>query len=268
MGAARALPMNHGISVIHRAKSAFSSVLLWSGLWILLVAFHAPPLTGPVVDQADMISPEARSQLTMALKALYDRGGTQIAVLTLPQLDGLSIEQASIAVADFWKLGREHKDDGILLLIARQERAIRIEVGRGREGDLTDLHARRIIDNVMVPRFRAGDVDGAIIAGVKAVVGRTDPGVDLDGLAELSETSSRGSRGRGSGFVFLLIVVVVILKMMDGGSGGPPFRRRRSWSLGSSSYGSYKGRNGNLGGSGGWSGGGGGFSGGGASGRW
>lgn len=250
-----------------RIKNKPLILVLW--LFCALTAFVVPPLTGPVMDQAGMLASATQQTLDGALRHLYDQGGTQIVVFTVPRLGGESIEQVSIQITDQWKLGRQGKDDGVLILVARDERAIRIEVGRGREGDLTDAHARRIIDEVMVPRFRAGDVDGGVVAGVRAVVGRTDPGADLDAFGQVT-AMRRGSRrsGGGSWLLFLLILTAILIKMMGGGGGrGTPLGRRRTWPIGSGG-GWSSGGGGWSSGGGGWSGGGGGFSGGGASGRW
>jgi uncharacterized protein len=247
--------------------AAFKLRLAAIGIFCLVLCggFVVPPLTGPVMDQAQMLNSITRETLDSALRRLYDSGGTQVVVLTVPSLEGETVEQASIQTTDKWRLGRQGKDDGILILIAQKERAIRIEVGRGREGDLTDLHARRIIDELMVPRFRAGDVDGGVVAGVRAVVGRTDPGVDLDAFGRVKSVPRRSERRGGGGlWLFLLIIVVFFLFSKGGGGPGSPFGRRRTWSSGSGGFGGWGGGSGG----GGWSGGGGGFSGGGASGRW
>ncbi len=256
-------------SAIARWK-LFSRLVGLCSLVFLLGGFTTPSLTSPVVDQAGMLTVQTRQKLDAALRQLYDQGGTQVVVLTVPSLDGEPIEQVSIKVTDEWKLGRKGQDDGVLILMARDERAVRIEVGRGREGDLTDAHARRIVDDVMVPRFRAGDIDGGVIAGVRAVVGRTDPGADLDAFGQVTQTRRGSHRGGGSWLLFLLVLTVIIIKMMGGGGGsGTPFGRRRTWPVSSGGQGGWGGGGGGWsGGDGGWSGGGGGFSGGGASGRW
>jgi uncharacterized protein len=219
--------------------------------------FRVPPLRGPVNDTAGMLSAEARRNLESALRALHEEGGTQLAILTLPSLSGLSIEQASIRVVDQWKLGTEKQDDGILLLIAREEREMRIEVGQGLEGVVTDAYARRIIDEDMVPLFRAGDVDSGVILGVFQIARLTDPEVDLrphlEGSLHLRTAGQHRSRGQGAIPIFGLLVLLPLMVMRMGLFGSVPYYRRRR---------------GYYWGGGGFGGGGGGFSGGGASGGW
>ena len=137
------------------------------------VCIHAqevPFLTGRVVDLADLLSPTDAAALEARLAAFEDDVGSQLVVLTVPSLDGAPIEDYAIRVAEAWKLGREGIDDGVLLLIARDERRMRLEVGYGLEGSLTDARARRILDHVITPRFRAGDFAGGVRDGMDAVM--------------------------------------------------------------------------------------------------
>jgi len=231
--------------------------------------FVVPPLTGPVVDTAHLLEPQSETFLSQRLRALREQGGSQIVVLTVDELHGLPIEQASIQVTDAWKLGSATKDNGILLLIAAKERAVRIEVGQGLEGQLTDAYSRRIIDRVIVPRFRASDIDGGVIAGVGAILQYTDPDFVFGG--EPQPDASR--RGWSMPFLIWLVIFVFIwLRSLSGGGPGGGLRSgyRRSgptsWGGGGFGGGGFSG-GGGFGG-GGFSGGGGGFSGGGASGRW
>ena len=136
-------------------------------------AFDVPQLQGYVNDYADMISPSVRAQLGSELKAFEQTDSTQIVILTIPSLEGEPIEDVGIKVADAWKIGQKNKDNGVIFLVAKQERKIRIEVGRGLEGRLTDLLSGRIIDLVVKPRFKRGDFDGGFIAGVQALVDAT-----------------------------------------------------------------------------------------------
>ncbi|MEN9835559.1 MAG: hypothetical protein RL011_1752, partial [Pseudomonadota bacterium] len=142
--------------------------------------FVVPPLSAPVVDAAQILAPQTVQRLGVVLRTLRDQGGSQVAVLTVPELGGLTIEQASIQVADAWKLGSATKDNGVLLMIAAAERAVRIEVGQGLEGQLTDAHSRRIIDRVMLPYFKNGDYDSGVIAGVVAILQHSDPDFRMD----------------------------------------------------------------------------------------
>ena len=132
-----------------------------------LFAFDVPRLSSPVVDNGGFLSRAAEQQLTSALIQIKKQGGgTEIAVLTVEDLEGTTIEQASIQVVDQWKLGDETKDNGVLLMIAKKERKIRIETGQGVEGALPDAYAKRIIDESMTPLFRSGNVEQGVLMGV------------------------------------------------------------------------------------------------------
>ena len=132
-----------------------------------------PRLQGYVNDYAGMISPSARSKIEQGLRAFEQSDSTQIVILTIPSLEGENIEEFGIKVGETWKIGQQVKDNGILFIVSKQERKIRIEVGRGLEGKLTDLMSGRIIDRVIKPRFSAGDFDGGFIAGVSSVIDAT-----------------------------------------------------------------------------------------------
>ncbi len=133
-------------------------------------ALDVPPLRGYVNDYANMMSGQTRAKLEGELKAFERSDSTQLVVLTIPSLQGEALEEFSIKVAEAWKIGQKGKDNGIILLVASQERRIRIEVGRGLEGRLTDLTAGRIIDLAIKPRFKRGDYDGGFTAGIHALV--------------------------------------------------------------------------------------------------
>lgn len=134
-------------------------------------AADVPFLTGRVVDNAEIISPDVRERLTRALKDYEDKTGAQIAVLTVPTLGGDSVEDYAVHVFQEWKLGQKGKDNGVLVLVAPKDRKMRIEVGYGLEGSLTDVAASRIIRNVMTPRFKDNDYDKGIEDGVTAIIG-------------------------------------------------------------------------------------------------
>jgi uncharacterized protein len=136
----------------------------------LAVALDVPPLTGRVVDLAHILSTDDVDRLTAKLKAHAEQTGNQVAVLTLPSLEGEALEPYSHRVATVWKLGQKGTDNGVLLLVALKERKVRIEVGYGLEGTLTDLRSAHIIREEIVPRFRAGDMPGGIAAGVAAII--------------------------------------------------------------------------------------------------
>ena len=124
-----------------------------------------PQLTGRVVDRTSTLSAEQIAALDATLKAFEDRKGSQIAVLIVPTTSPETIEQFAIRLADAWKIGRKTIDDGAILVIAKDDRSLRIEVGYGLEGVLTDVTAKRIIDEIIVPKFRTGDFAGGIVDG-------------------------------------------------------------------------------------------------------
>lgn len=145
--------------------------LLWALLlpsWIM--ALEVPRLTARVNDYAAILSPSTVLQLEGALQAFETDQSTQIVVLTIPSLEGEVLEEYSIRVAEQWKIGRKDVDNGAILLIARNERKLRIEVGYGLEGSLTDLISGRIIRDVIVPRFKQGNFDQGVIDGVSAIM--------------------------------------------------------------------------------------------------
>jgi uncharacterized protein len=133
-----------------------------------------PPLSGRVVDQTGTLSSGDIAALTQTLKDLETRKGSQVAVLIVPTTQPETIEQYSIRVAEAWKVGRKKIDDGALLVIAKNDRKLRIEVGYGLEGALNDVTAKRIIDEVITPKFRSGDFAGGISAGIDRIVGVID----------------------------------------------------------------------------------------------
>lgn len=148
-------------------------ILLLCSLPFSAHSLDVPRLQGYVNDEAGMISPSAKSKIEDELRAFEQSDSTQIVILTVPSLEGENIEEFSIRVAEAWKIGQQQKDNGILLIVSKQERKIRIEVGRGLEGKLTDLMAGRIIDQVIKPRFKQGDFDGGFITGTSTLIGAT-----------------------------------------------------------------------------------------------
>ena len=134
------------------------------------LALDVPPLEDRVNDYANMLSPATKRQIDGVLQHLEASDGTQIVVLTVPSLEGDSLEDFSIRVAEQWRIGQKDLDNGAILLIAKADRKLRIEVGYGLEGRLTDLMAGRIIANVIVPRFKNGQIDQGVIEGVQAMV--------------------------------------------------------------------------------------------------
>ena len=129
-----------------------------------------PLLSGRVTDNAGILSAETVSRLTALLKQHEDSTSNQVAVLTIASLDGEVLESFSMRVAETWKLGRKEHDNGVLLLVVRDDRKVRIEVGRGLEGNLPDITCGLIIRKVIAPRFRDGDYDAGVNAGVDAIL--------------------------------------------------------------------------------------------------
>ncbi len=132
-------------------------------------ALEVPYLAGRVNDQAGLLDDAFESQLDEQLRQLEDGTGAQVVVLTVPSLEGDPIEDFSMRVAETWKLGQKGVDNGVLIVIARDERRVRIEVGYGLEPVLTDALSGRIIDSLMTPKFRAGDFDGGVADAVGAI---------------------------------------------------------------------------------------------------
>jgi uncharacterized protein len=231
-------------------------------------AAPTPPLTGPVVDAAGLLDRTAAARLAeLSERARAESGGrgVQLQYLLVRSLDGEAIEDYSMRVAEAWKLGTKGPDNGVLVTVALEDRAVRIEVGGGIEGGLTDAQSSRIIRATIVPAFREGRFGdglyeagtqilgalGALPSGVVARPVRARPGTHISSLAVLG--------------LFLLVFVFRAL------SGFGPRRRRSLWFGGGPFLGGggrWGGGGWGGGGGGGWSGGGGGFSGGGASGRW
>jgi len=135
-----------------------------------LFALEVPPLEGRVNDYANMISPAVRAQIEDKLAALEASDSTQVAVLTIPSLQGEDLEGFSIKVAEAWKIGTKENDNGAILLVSKEDRAVRIEVGYGLEGRLTDLISGRIVDRIIVPNFKEGRFDQGFSEGVDAII--------------------------------------------------------------------------------------------------
>jgi uncharacterized protein len=158
---------------MNAARASLLALLLcWA--FAALADVAVPPLSGRVVDQTGTLSSGDIDSLTQSLKALELRKGSQVAVLIVPTTQPETIEQYSIRVAEAWKIGRRKIDDGALLVVAKNDHKLRIEVGYGLEGSLTDVTSRRIIDEVITPRFRSGDFAGGISAGVARIIGVID----------------------------------------------------------------------------------------------
>ena len=214
----------------------------------------APPLERPIIDQTESLANEDIDRIAQLINAERQKKSFQIGVLMIPTLGSDdSLEEYSLKVARQWGIGDKKKSNGILLLIAKNDRKMRIEVGNGMEGLLTDARASQIIRNTIAPKFRSGDYAGGVEAGVKRIIdaaeGRNLSDNDIDGESIVSML-----------FIVIFITIIVIAILKGNGSNG---RRRRYWWF---AGGSDSGSSGSS--SSGGSFGGGGFSGGGASGGW
>ena len=154
---------------MNAARASILALLLcWAGAALALVA--VPPLSGRVVDQTGTLAASDIASLTQTLSELETKKGSQVAVLIVPTTDGEAIEQYALRVAEAWKIGRKKIDDGALLVIAKNDRRLRIEVGYGLEGALTDATSKRIIDEDITPKFKSGDFGGGVAAGIDKMV--------------------------------------------------------------------------------------------------
>lgn len=242
-----------------KSKFFFISIFLLSQLAFAQVATNstAVPTVNEVVDSASML--KNPNQIRTAIRRIYLAGGPQLAVLTVKNLVNTSLEQYSIQVVDEWKLGDKEKDDGVLLLVVKDSRQIRIEVGRGLEGSLTDAKSSDVISQTMRPLFKKGKFDSGILSGIAHILEITHPDLDLGVRRQRSSPNNKEQ------LVKLLIFVVFILVIIFNNSS------RSNLPPGSSSNHRWGDRSGYWhggGGRGGFGGGGGGFSGGGSSGGW
>ncbi len=222
-----------------------------------LFALDVPKATGYVNDRAGILSPATRLKLEHFLQGFEQSDSTQIVVFTIPTLEDEALDGYALKVAETWGIGQQGRDNGALLLIAQQERKMRIEVGYGLEGRLTDLLAGRIIDNEITPRFKAGDFDGGIIAGVAAMAEA------VRGEYQGTGTTGKKKKRHPLGSLALLLFLGPGLMLLGGPRRGVHGHRRSGLWIGGPPFGGGGGFGG-----GGFGGGGGGFGGGGASGGW
>ena len=254
-------------------RGLWFALLLWAGLGTSPTAAAEPTwpeLTGRVVDEAGLMSGPQRSELEAKLAQLESATGTQLVVVTVTSLQGLEIEEYGVGLGRHWGIGQIGKNDGALLIVAPNERAVRIEVGYGLEGVLTDAICSSIIQTDILPAFRAGRMGDGIVAGTNSIL------TALNGdytPSQWSETAAANAPSPAPGnevpFPFWVVPIVfvsfwlaiVILVSRARRRGGP--WRSSGWSSGGT-FGSF----GSSRSSGGFSGGGGSFGGGGSSGRW
>lgn len=241
----------------------FVSILLSFFFASSIFALSVPNLTSPIVDNANLISDGVEQNINNQLEDLSDSTGIQLAVLTIPTLEGEVLESYSMKVAETWELGSAEKDTGVLLLIALEERSIRIEVGYGLEGVLTDTKCGLIIRNVIAPEFRNGNYQAGIVNAVNNMVGLVKGDESLVSKRVLNESS-----GDSGAFIFMGVVLlygfIFVMAVISSKKRGP----RTGTGTRTTPYVHHIPRNFGGGGGGGFSGGGGSFGGGGASGGW
>lgn len=241
----------------------FVSILLSLFFASSIFALSVPNLTSPIVDNANLISDGVEQNINNQLEDLSDSTGIQLAVLTIPTLEGEVLESYSMKVAETWELGSAEKDTGVLLLIALEERSIRIEVGYGLEGVLTDTKCGLIIRNVIAPEFRNGNYQAGIVNAVNNMVGLVKGDESLVSKRVLNESS-----GDSGAFIFMGVVLlygfIFVMAVISSKKRGP----RTGTGTRTTPYVHHIPRNFGGGGGGGFSGGGGSFGGGGASGGW
>jgi len=229
--------------------------LLLAGATVALAALVFPTMTGRVVDTAQLIDAQTAAQLSQMLEAHEQATGEQVVVVTLPNLQGTSIEDYGYQLGRFWGVGQKGKDNGALLIVARDDHKVRIEVGYGLEERLTDAQSSVIINQILTPAFKAGNFAGGISQAVQAMI------QVLGGNPLAEPAADNGSGDAVQNMVYLALFLIFIFMNMlwgrgRGGGGG--------FIGGMGGFGSGGSRSGG----GGFSGGGGSFGGGGASGSW
>ena len=242
-----------------------ATLVVWLA-WLPLSAWAQsapdfPKLTGRVVDRADMLQPAVEARLGQMLEAHEQSTKEQVVVVTLPDLQGYPIEDFGYQLGRHWGIGQKGEDNGALLIVARDERKVRIEVGYGLEGRLTDAESALIINRIITPAFRQGDFPAGIVNGTAAMI---------QVLGGKPLALPQGQDGRASqekpkpGLVGLFFLIMLLVSLLGGGGRG----RGGAALLGGALLGGAMGGRGGGFGGGGFGGGGGGFGGGGASGGW
>ncbi|MNL14954.1 hypothetical protein D3C87_1359160 [compost metagenome] len=241
-----------------RLASWFFTLLISLSCLTAWAEFEVPRLTGPVMDEVGLLNRSDERELTQLLYDFNRRGVAQVQVLIVPSLNGTPIEQATIQVTDKWKIGDKDKDNGVLFLIAAEDRALRIEVGQGLEGAIPDVYAKRIIADQVIPLFRAKKYSTGIVVGTHQILALADKEFGQEN--QLGEEKSK-SGNLPIGIIILVLIIISVLGRFGGGRG-------QYYRGGGGGFGGFGGGGFGGGGGGGWSGGGGGFSGGGSSGSW
>jgi len=228
-----------------------------------------PPLTGRVVDQAHILNDAEESRLTSKLRSLEEKTTIQLVIVTLPSLKNRPIEDWGLALGRGWGIGQKGKDNGVLLIVAPNDRELRIEVGYGLEGTLPDATANAIIRNVIVPRFKGGNMAGGISDGANAIIAVLTGNGEEYTPSRMAAVSNLVSQWSPVLFVGFFVFLMIIAQFRRGLRGGRYYRNSNGGWLYVDNSDRWSGGSGfSGGGGGGFSGGGGSFGGGGSSGRW
>lgn len=262
--------------------------LHWLLLALALVASPAaaqtfPELTGRVVDSAELLSPEQEAQLTALSAEIETASSRQFVVATVPDLQGYPIEDFGYRLGREWGIGQSEANNGVILLVAPNERRVRIEVGYGLEPVIPDGYASQVINGTILPAFRDGDMGGGIVAGANEIAEQLR--LPLEAAEARALEAAKASRGSGDSggmnwialIFWIAVLLFILVPIVIGAAGGKKYRRGRApvviwgptWGGSGGGWGSggFGGGSGGFGG-GGFSGGGGSFGGGGASGGW
>jgi uncharacterized protein len=234
--------------------------LIFALLCASAVALSFPALTGRVVDDAHMLSPTTAQSLEQSLADYEQQSTNQVVVATIPSLQGTTIEDYGYQLGRHWGIGQKGKDNGVILLVAPTERKVRIEVGYGLEGTLTDAASSQIIQSIILPDFRQGQMENGVIDGTYAIISALGGKISIAGHPYNAPMQSSNGGNPAELFSILLVIAYLFLRIFILPWWFPlifPFNGRG---------GGFGGGGGGFGG--GFSGGGGGFGGGGASGGW
>jgi uncharacterized protein len=249
-------------------KLVLSAVVLFLSFFVIEGAVQLPDLKMMVNDNAGVLNSNQERELESLLRSLESSTSAELAILIVTNLSGMSLEEYSMRVAEKWQLGKQDRDNGILLLVSINDRKVRLEVGYGLEDIVTDAKSSYIINQLIVPEFRKGDYYSGIRAGLQAAAGLVNNSYEIT-AEELEEYQRSEERSRKSGGMPLGLMIFILFLLFSGrrGKGGI-----LPWLLLGSMMGGRggSGRSGGFGsgGFGGFSGGGGSFGGGGASGGW
>ena len=226
-----------------------------------------PPLTGRVVDDAGVLSDATKNDLTDMLAAHESATGEQVVVVTLASLQGYTIEDYGYQLGRYWGIGQKGKNTGALLIVAPKEHKVRIEVGYGLEGTLTDATCSAIIQNYILPSFKRGDYSAGVLAGATSIL-KALGGNPPEMREPATSTVSVGDKDKSPIFVLWYFLFWALFFLWAGLTGRIHRGVRHDWNSGGGSSGDFSSRGGSSSGGGGFSGGGGSFGGGGASGSW